>query len=247
MIIGGIRLDNMKRLGIIGGLGPMATAYFLQLLTQMSDAGKDQEHMEVYMISRPAIPDRTAYILGTSDRSPLPEMIEIGRQLRMMGAELLTMPCVTGHYFHREIEENAGLPMIDAISETADYLLKRGIRKPAILATDGTIRSELFQRAIERRGMKCVIPDAAGQEKIMDIIYREIKAGKTAHMDDFVELSENLRLQGAEVILLACTELSLLKRDCQIGKGYLDVMEVLAAKTVCICNKLKPEYTELIT
>lgn len=235
----------MKKLGIIGGLGPMATAYFLQLLTQMSDAGTDQEHIEVYMVSRPSIPDRTAYLLGESEESPLPEMAEAGKQLRRMGAELLVMPCVTGHYFHKEIERSAGIPMVDAIEETAAYLQERNIRRAAILATDGTIKSGLFQRAIERRGMECFIPDAAGQKEIMDIIYRDIKAGKPVHMRDFEMVSGTLRLQGAEVILLACTELSLLKRDYQIGKGYLDVMEVLAAKTVSVCNKLKPEYREL--
>lgn len=235
----------MKKLGVIGGLGPMATSYFLQLLTQMSDAGTDQEHLEVYVISRPSIPDRTAYILGASDKSPLPEMAEAGRQLRSMGAEILAMPCVTGHYFHEEIEKHAGIPMIDAIDETAAYLQERNIGKVAVLATDGTIKSGLFQRAIEKKGMECMIPDAGGQKEVMDIIYRDIKAGKTVHMENFTKLSEDLRSQGAEVILLACTELSLLKKDHQIGKGYLDVMEVLAAKTVCICNKLKPEYREL--
>lgn len=237
----------MKNLGIIGGLGPMATAYFLQLVTQMSDAGADQEHMEVYVISRPSIPDRTNYILGLSDESPAKEMCEAGVQLKSLGAEVLALPCVTGHYFHQEIEKNAGLPLIDAIEETSDYLCKRKVTRAGILATEGTIKSRLFQCALEKRKIEYVIPDKAGQKKIMSIIYKDIKAGKRAHMGNFEMVSANLRRQGAEVILLACTELSLLKRDNQVGKGYLDVMEVLAAKAVDICNHLKPEYRELIT
>ena len=66
----------------------MATAYFMQLLTQMSDARLDQEHMEIYMISKPSIPDRTSYILGKSRQSPLPEMVEVGKQLKQMGADI---------------------------------------------------------------------------------------------------------------------------------------------------------------
>lgn len=241
------KLYNMKRLGIIGGLGPLATAYFLQLLTQMSDANTDQEHMELCLISRPSIPDRTNYILGLSDLSPVTEMSEAGKQLKALGAELLAMPCVTGHYFQHEIEESSGLPMVDAISETVEYLRGKHIGSVGVLATDGTIRSRLFQCAMENGGVRCIIPDENAQKRIMEIIYREIKAGKKVNIDDFLKIAENLRQQGAEVILLACTELSLLKKDYQIGKGFLDVMEVLAAKVVELCNRLKTEYRELIT
>lgn len=224
----------------------MATAYFLQLLTQMSSAGTDQEHMEIYVISRPSIPDRTNYILGLGEKSPVPEMIAVGSRLKMLGADLLAMPCITGHYFHREIEQGVGLPMLNAIEETAVYLKSRKIKRAGILATDGTVKSGIFQEALEKQGVESLIPDIDGQKKVMDIIYKEIKAGKPVNRDNFERVSENLRLKGAEVILLACTELSLLKRDYPVGKGYLDVMEVLAAKAVRICNRLKEEYEELI-
>lgn len=237
----------MKKLGIIGGLGPMATAYFLELITQMSDAITDQGHMEIYVISKPSIPDRTNYILGLSNQSPAVEMAAAGTELKSLGAELLAMPCVTGHYFYQEIERNVGLPMINVVKETVDYLWNRNIKRAGILATEGTIKSGLFQGLMKEKKMKCIVPDEAEQKKMMDIIYKELKAGKEVQMDNFEMMAEKLRQQGAEVILLACTELSLLKRDYEIGKGYLDVMEVLAAKAVDICNHLKPEYRELIT
>lgn len=237
----------MKKLGIIGGLGPMATAYFLELITQMSDAITDQEHMEIYVISKPSIPDRTNYILGRSSQSPVVEMSAAGAELKSLGAELLAMPCVTGHYFYQEVERNVGLPMINAVKETVDYLWDRNIKRAGILATEGTIKSGLFQCLMEEKKMKCIVPDEAEQKKLMAIIYKDLKAGKRVHLDNFEIIAKKLRQQGAEVILLACTELSLLKRDYQLGKGYLDVMEVLAAKAVDICNQLKPEYRELIT
>lgn len=62
----------MKKLGVIGGLGPMATVYFLQLITQMSDARTDQEHMEIILHSKPRIPDRTRFIIGKSTENPMP-------------------------------------------------------------------------------------------------------------------------------------------------------------------------------
>lgn len=86
----------------------MATAYFLYLLTRMSRAEKDQEHMEILMHSKPSIPDRTSYILGSSDENPAEEMIALGRELRSIGAELLAIPCITAHYFHEELEKVLG-------------------------------------------------------------------------------------------------------------------------------------------
>lgn len=237
----------MKRLGIIGGVGPMATAYFLQLLTQMSDADTDQKHMEIYMISKPSIPDRTDYILGAGGKSPIIEMAAVGKQLKLLGAELLAIPCITGHYFHRELEYRTGLPIINAVNETVNYLRERKISRVGIMATDGTIKSGLFQDIMDEYGMESMIPEQEGQKAVMDIIYKNIKAGKPANLETFRQVSKQLRERGAEVILLACTELSVLKRDCQIGKDYLDVMDVMAAKAVKSCNNLKKEYTELIT
>lgn len=237
----------MKNLGVIGGLGPMATAYFLQLLTQMSDAATDQEHMEIYMISRPSIPDRTKYILGESPDSPLPKMADAGKKLKQMGADLLTIPCITAHYFSGELEAETGLPVVNAVKETVDYLHSRNIEKVGLMATEGTVRSLLFQKALEQQKISMIVPGKEEQKKLMDIIYLEIKAGKEADMKAFAEVSEDLKKKGAEVILLACTELSLIKRDYQLGAGYLDVMEVLASKSVQLCNRLDPKYQELIT
>ena len=84
----------MRTLGILGGLGPMATAYFLQLLTQMSDARTDQEHMEILLYSKPSIPDRTDYITGKSEISPVEDMVMAGKKLREMGADILAIPCI---------------------------------------------------------------------------------------------------------------------------------------------------------
>ena len=102
----------MKKLGIIGGLGPMATVYFLQLITQMSEARVDQEHMEILLHSKPSIPDRTRFILGLSDENPLKEMIEIGLELKGQGAEAIAIPCITAHYFHNELEEALQMPVL---------------------------------------------------------------------------------------------------------------------------------------
>ena len=232
----------MKKLGVLGGLGPMATVYFLQLLTQMSDAKTDQEHMEIILYSKPSIPDRTKYIIGESEINPVEDMVAVGKKLNEMGADILAVPCITAHFFHKELEERIGLPVIHAIEETILYLEKENVSGVGILATDGTIESGLFQNALEQHKMRAFIPKADNQKKLMEIIYHEIKAGAAINMPLFLQVAEELFDQGAEVVLLACTELSLIKRDYDLPAGYLDVMEILARKAVQCCNRIKSEY-----
>lgn len=232
----------MKTLGVIGGLGPMASAYFLQLLTQMSDAQADQDHMDIIMYSRPSIPDRTKYIIGESNENPVSEMVMAGKKLKEMGADILAIPCVTAHYFHEELEAGIGLPVIHAVKETAVCLAEKKVAQVGILATDGTIQSELFQNALKQYGIWSILPEAERQKQVMEIIYHQIKAGKSVDMGCFRQISEEMSARGAQVILLACTELSLLKRDYDLPAGYLDVMEVLARKAVLSCGRVRKEY-----
>lgn len=238
---------HMKTLGVIGGLGPMATAYFLQLVIQMSDAQTDQEHIETIIHSRPQIPDRTRYILGQSEDNPMPQMVKVGKGLVSQGAEVIAIPCITAHFFQKQLEEEIGIPILNAIEETALYLKAAGIEKAGIMATDGTIASGLFQKTLTNHQISCIVPDREGQKQVMHLIYEDIKSGKPVDLSMFENVSEGLFKEGAQVVLLACTELSLIKRDCVIGAGFLDVMEVLARKAVLSCGSLKKDYENLIT
>lgn len=235
----------MKTLGVIGGLGPMASAYFIQLLTQMSDAQTDQDHMDILMYSRPSIPDRTKYIIGESNENPVTDMVMAGKKLKEMGADILAIPCVTAHYFHEKLENGIGVPVIHAVKETVACLAEKKVTRVGILATDGTIQSELFQNAFKKCGILPVLPEAERQKQVMEIIYHQIKAGKNVDMECFLKISKEMFEHGAQVILLACTELSLLKRDYDLPAGYLDVMEVLARKAVLSCGCLRKEYRSL--
>lgn len=237
----------MKTLGVLGGLGPMASVYFLQLIVQMSDAATDQEHMEVILHSKPQIPDRTRYILGQSGDNPLPQMAEAGRGLAAQGAEILAIPCITAHYFQEQLETETGVPILNAIEETALYLKRAGIARVGILATDGTLASKLFQTCLEKYQITCITPEKEDQGAVMHLIYENVKAGKPVEFPLFKALADRLFDGGAQVILLACTELSLIKRDYALGAGFLDVLEVLARKAVLCCGRLKKEYEVLIT
>ena len=241
-------MDEKITLGVIGGLGPIATAHFMELVIRMTEAQTDQEHLDMVIYNRPSIPDRTSYILDQTRPNPLPEMIRVGNALARQGAKLIAIPCMTAHYFHRELTRYIEAPIVHAIHETAVHLKKHGISKVGIMATDGTIRSRLFQQELEKHGITPVIPGEDGQKCVMSVIYDDIKANRPADMDKFDLASRDLREKGAQAIILGCTELSLVKRDCPIGAGYLDAMEVLAQTCVIRCGgKLKEEYQDLIS
>jgi aspartate racemase len=236
------------RFGVIGGLGPMATAYYLELMIRMTDVKRDQEHPEIIILNIPSIPDRTAFILGKSRENPLPPMVELGKQLKALGAEVVGTPCITAHYFHEALQEGIGLPIIHGIRSTAELLCGAGIRKVGLMATDGTVQSGIFQRQVEGCGMELVLPSEEGQKGVMTLIYDQIKAGAKPDMALFASIRDELRRSGAEVIVLGCTELSLLKKEQALGDGILDALEVLAKESVLACGKpVKAEYDQLFT
>lgn len=238
----------MKRLGVIGGLGPIATAYFYELIIKMTDAKIDQEHIEMLIYSKPSIPDRTDYILGKSAENPVYPMVDVGRMLVGIGADNIAIPCITAHYFHDTLSEGIKVPVIHAIKETAHYLKSQGIYCVGIMATEGTVHSGMFQKELDKCGITSVVPDEESQQLVSELIYKNIKANQPVEYDKFERVSGQLREDGAEVIVLGCTELSLIKRDFDIGPGYIDAMEVLAMRSIILSEaKLKQEYNTLIT
>lgn len=237
----------MKKLGVIGGLGPMATAFFMQMIIEMTDASKDQDHIEMLIHNCPSIPDRTTYILGKSAENPGRPMGAIGKRLAENGADVIAIPCITANYFLRELSEEIPIPIINIIEETVEYLAERNIKEVGLMATDGTIQSGLFQKALQLAGIDVILPEKDGQMDVMHLIYQNVKAACPVEMERFERVSGELREKGAKVILLGCTELSMIRRDERIGSGYLDAMQVLAKRSVEICGVLKKDYQQLIT
>lgn len=224
-----------KKLGVIGGMGPAASAYFYELLTSMTPAETDQEHLEVYIISRPTIPDRTAFILGKSSESPVPFVIEAGNALALLGADLLAIPCATTHHFYDELTRSIKLPIIHMIRETAAYLSSLGVQTAGVMATNGAVKSGLFQKEMGAAGIRAVFPTSQMQSNVMYLIYDCIKAGKKFDSVMFESIVDNLSDNGSQAIILACTELSLIKRDIKLNAPFIDVLDVLARRCIELC------------
>ena len=237
-----------KVLGVIGGLGPLATAHFLELTTRMTDAAAEQQNLDMIVYNFPSIPDRTGYILGSNLKSPLPGLLWAGRSLARQGVDCIAIPCVTAHFFYEELTESVRVPIIHGVRETARYLKEQGVSSAGIMATDGTIISGLFSRALSDEGIRPVLPSKQRQADVMKLIYEDIKKGNPPDMEKFHAVSAELRTKGAETIVLGCTELSLIKKDHALGPGFLDSMEVLARESLLRCGKpVKPRYQMLIT
>ena len=233
-------------LGIIGGMGPMATVYFMELIVKMTKAGRDSEHLEMIVYNAPTIPDRTQFILGKSEESPLPRMLEIEKQLKKQNVTCIAIPCMTAHYFHEELME-MGVPVIHGIRETAETLKESGVTRVGIMATDGTISSGIFQREVEALGMEAVIPEERYQTEIMGMIYEDIKAGKMPELSRFHNIKEYfIKEKGAQAVVLGCTELSLLKKAYDLGDAVIDTLEVLAKEAIECCGmEVNTEYERL--
>lgn len=239
--------NKQRALGIIAGMGPFVTAHFADLVVRMTKAERDQEHLDMIIYHTPSIPDRSSYILDPSLPSPLEPMVDIGKRLEEQQVGCIAIPCVTAHYFHEALSKELSVPVIHAVKETAALLQEAGVKKVGILATTGTVNSGLVQKELEKLCIEAVVPSAQAQQDVMYVIFDCVKANRPVDMSRFENAAAELKAQGAEMILIGCTELSLVKRDHKLGSGYIDALEVLARKAVLTCGGgLKEEYRNLI-
>ena len=226
----------------------MATAYFMELIIRMTDVQKDQDHLEMVIYNCPSIPDRTRYILTGEGVNPAEKMIEIGKKLDFEQVDCIAIPCITACFFHEQLTRGIKTPILHLIREITQYLKQHNYHSVGIMATDGTIQSRIFQQELEQNHIEAITPEEREQKMVMSLIYEDVKANRPARMEEFRTVETALRDQGAEVIILGCTELSVIKRDNQIGPGFLDAMEVLAMRSIQCCDHpLKEEYRDLIT
>ncbi len=224
-------------LGVLGGLGPAASAYFLEMITEHTAATCDQDHIDVLLSSRASTPDRTAFITGKSDKNPLPVMIRDARYLESCNVSAIVIPCNTAHYFIDEIRHAVSVPVPSIITETVAHIKRAGYKKAGILATDGTLRARSYQIECERKGLGWEVPSAEDQAALMELIYGDVKQGGAIDTDKFKRICRALFDRGCDTLILGCTELSLIKRILDDDSGLTDSLEVLAYTAIKLCGK----------
>ena len=221
-----------KTIGIIGGMGPLATADLFEKIVGHTKAACDQEHLHVVIDSNTNIPDRTAALLhGGAD--PLPELVKSAGRLEKMGADVLIMPCNTAHNYYDGIAAAVSVPVLHMVRLTAQALVERGVKKAGLLATDGTVRTGIYQRSFEGSGVELLTPDEAGQRAVMEMIYQGVKAGDMAFdAQPAQQAMERLLATGAEVLILGCTELPLAVKLYGIALPAVDPTLELALEAI---------------
>ena len=231
---------NSPTLGILGGLGPMSSVYFYEMLTEHTAATADQQHLDILISSRASTPDRTAFILGKSPLDPLPVMETEAQRLQSAGADIIAIPCNTAHCFYEGIRQSVDIPVISIIRMTAEFCLSLGLKKVGLLATEGTVASGAYAQALGELGIECAVCDKEDQATVSEIIYGQIKKGVTPDTDAFLAVADRLYASGCERMILGCTELSLLKRtngDRLPSTKFIDSLEVLSLCAIRLCEK----------
>ena len=230
--------QEKKTIGILGGMGPLATADLFQKIVLLTKADTDREHIRVYIDSNANIPDRTAAILSGGE-DPVPEMASALRHLEACGADCIIMPCNTAHYFLPRLQAMTKIPFLSILTAAAEACKAQFPGKTVgILATRGTLAANLYQEALAQAGVPYLVPDAPTQDALMRVIYDGVKAGKgpDSYRADFLTVLEQMSAGGAEVFLLGCTELPLAAEALNIALPTVDPTAELAKASIRFCG-----------
>ena len=229
-------MDRVK-LGILGGMGPEATEIFYKKIIAHTMVEKDQDHIDILIYSHAGIPDRTGYLLSGREEELWKVLEEDVELLKSAGIGYLVIPCNTTHYFADRFNALMDGKFINMVEETACFVQERHIKRVGILATDGTIRNDMYGAALRSKGIEAVYPSPESQRKVMSIIYDEIKSGEKGDRHKFNDVVKELEGNNCEACVLACTELSVFSMNHMLGGGYyVDALDVAAKVSIEKCG-----------
>lgn len=220
-------------LGVLGGMGPMATVDFMGKLVAATPAACDQDHPDALVLQASDIPDRTRAILGDGP-DPLPAMLAALRRLEAAGATRIAIPCNTAHHWHGALQARTALPILHIVDAVTAALAARDCRGGpiGILASDGTLKAGIYPERLARHGFACRAP--ADQAAVMRAI-RLVKAGAVAEASLILRgQAEALVAAGCARVVLACTEIpvALATPGAALAPMLLDATEALARACV---------------
>lgn len=221
-----------RRVGILGGMGPAATVDFYGKLVAETPAERDQDHLPVVIWADPRVPDRTDGLMGLGE-DPTPWLEQGIQALVAAGCGLLAVPCNTAHAFVPGLASRAGIELVSIVDVAADVILLGGFRTVGILATTGTLTSNLYTKTLAARGVQVIEPGVDEQKQLMEII-RAIKANSahTGKSQILSSISTGLVARGADVIVAACTELVLTLHRSDVVVPVIDPARELARRIV---------------
>lgn len=250
-----MRYLRKKIIGILGGMGPESTIDLYKHIVDFTPANVDQDHIETIIYSMPQIPDRTNALLEGGE-DPTPYLLRGIRMLEKNNVNIILIACNTAHAYLPKLMLQNSVPIIDMVQSTIEYIHNKypSIQKIGLLATDGTIKTNLYKKYI-KDDLVIVTPNKEDQTTVMECIYGTtgIKAGyKTKAIKDNLEfVIKNLKTHGAEAVILGCTELPLVIKEDNHILPIINPFKILAKKAISLSLKdtfinLQNQKTQLL-
>ena len=224
--------------GVLGGMGPLATADFMTKLIAATPAERDEDHIPLVVCSCPHLPSRVAPIMDSSAPSPLPALKERLEMLLAAGARCIVMPCNTAHHWHAELAAAAGgIPFIHIADAAADELVRRGLSGPVgLIATEGTLRAGFYQERLAARGFVCALPAEVVTRSLVLPGIAHVKANRVAQAEPLFReaVGRVMAESDARAVILACTEMfvGLSSSDPWVRRHCVNATEALAKATL---------------
>ncbi|HVC60540.1 MAG TPA: amino acid racemase [Acetobacteraceae bacterium] len=218
-----------KVLGVLGGMGPLASAQFMLRLTLLTPAARDQDHIPAVLWSDPRVPDRTRGHLAGGD-DPLPWLLHGIAGLKRAGCGAIAIPCNTAHGWYDAMREAAGLPILHIVDAAAAELRRCGIGPATIglMGTQATLDMRLYQDRLQHQGWDCIIPTADEMTLRVTPAIAQVKANRVAEAyAPLAEVVNRLAARGAAAVVLGCTEIPL-----GIQAGPRETLSVPAIDTI---------------
>lgn len=224
-------------LGVLGGMGPLATADFMRKLIELTPAKTEAEHIPLILLSAPDIPDRVAPILTGSGPSPLPALLDRRRLLERAGARAIAMPCNTAHHWEKDLVDGCSVPFLSIVDATLSALGESASQGASLglIATAATIKSGFYQRRLGEAGYAVLLPR---KNILIETILPGIALVKKNRIADaeplFAQALASLLDDGAERVILACTEVDMaIPRQAEdVRSRCIDTNEALARACV---------------
>lgn len=198
-------------LGVLGGMGPLASAQFMLRLTLLTPAERDQDHIPSVLWSDPRVPDRTRGKLAGGE-DPLPWLLRGIAGLRQAGCGAIAIPCNTAHGWYQEMQQQAGVPILHIVDAAAADLRRLGVTPGCIgvMGTAATLAMRLYQQRLGALGWECIVPDDDQMQRLVSPAIAAVKANRVAEAyAPLAEVVGALAARGASAVVLGCTEIPL--------------------------------------
>lgn len=226
---------NAKVLGVLGGMGPLASAQFMLRLTLLTPAGRDQEHIPTVLWSDPRVPDRTlGKLSGGAD--PLPWLVRGIEGLQRAGCGAVAIPCNTAHGWYDEMRAAANVPILHIVDAAAAELRRLGIApgRVGVMGTQATLNMRLYQDRLPKDGWTCIVPEQDQMDRLVSPAIALVKANRVADAyAPLASVARSLSQRGATAVVLGCTEIPLgLQAGPRLELPVVDTIDALATAAI---------------